>query len=183
MHSAVHVFHRNAQRLGFFAVNVSQQLPRKRIECAGHAANFRPLLSLGFEATHHLGQLADGGVPLALNPQFHTAGSSQTRNRGRIDWQDDAFLHLGECFGRCLDHGRGALGCDGFRILVTFFKILEADEESARIVLVLTVQQAVAVNDGHALDSFVVHEVVTGDLANLTGAIQAGRVRHDHRAE
>ncbi|MNI74012.1 hypothetical protein D3C73_1300720 [compost metagenome] len=72
---------------------------------------------------------------------------------------------------------------NGVRVLVALLEILETDEKRGRIVLVLAIEQAVAVDDGDAFDRRVVLEEIAGDLADRAGAIQAGGVGHDHRPQ
>ncbi|MNV87852.1 hypothetical protein D3C71_1820080 [compost metagenome] len=72
---------------------------------------------------------------------------------------------------------------DGFGVLVTPLEILEADKKRTGIVLVLAVEQAVAVHNRDTFDGLIFYEEVTGQFADLGGAIQAGSVGHDHRAK
>ncbi|MNL36284.1 hypothetical protein D3C87_1583570 [compost metagenome] len=180
MHGAVDVFHRHPQRLCLFPVYVDQQLPGKHVEGGGNGAEFRALFGFCDKGADHLSQLVDGGVALALHPYLHAACGAQAGNGRRIDRKNNPALYRGKSAGGFLNDRRGTLFLDCFRVLVALLEILEPDEEGAGIVLVLAVEQAVAVNDGDALDGFVVHEEVTGYFAHLAGAIQAGGIGHDY---
>ncbi len=182
LHRAIHFFDRHAERFRLVAIDVDQQLLRRRIEGGRHARQFRPAFRLGNEVVHYTGQLRDGRVALALNPHLGAARRAQARNRGGIDRQDDPFLHLGEILVGVDQHRLRILGFDVGE-LVALVETFETDEERARVVLVLAVEQAVAVDGRHAAHRSLLHEVIGDLLRHVAGSIEARRVRHDDGAE
>ncbi|MNT42494.1 hypothetical protein D3C72_1789170 [compost metagenome] len=126
----------------------------------------------------HLGlELLVSGVARALQPELEAARGAQARDRGRVDRDHHAVLVLRELLLGVSDQVGRALA------RAALVEALERNEDRAGIGLVLRVDQAVAGRRRHGGHAGLPGEPVAGTVGQRLGAVQAGRIGHDHRAQ
>ena len=118
-------------------------------------------------------------VALALDVKLHPPGGAQSRDRRRIDRQNDPLGDLRELLRRIFHQGGRALG---LRVVacVTLLEILETDEKCRCVALHLAVEQAESIHHHDRFCRRVVHEIVGCVTAHRSGAVEPGGIRHEH---